>query len=235
MSRSVLIIDPSSVCRLGLVTLLGRDPSIDVIGQVSSVPQSQRVLQSFVPALVILGAFGIGQSVLAGIADLRSAAPGIRVVLLLPSASRAIAQRALAAGAVGCFSKQVAPARLLASLRALLDSGQVLRPTPSSPLASTVARRQRPSFAAPSQFMAELTTREREVLALVADGLSNRDISRRLSVSEGTIKVHMKGLLRKMGFRSRVQAAIWAASQSQPSRARAALAKEIKPPRSRAR
>ena len=115
---------------------------------------------------------------------------------------------ALRAGASGFLLKDVPPEQLVAGIRAVADGDALLAPTVTRRLVETFVRSAR--VAAPPAALAELTEREREVLALMARGLSNAEIAERLVVSGTTVKTHVARVLQKLGLRDRVQAVVLA-------------------------
>jgi DNA-binding NarL/FixJ family response regulator len=113
--------------------------------------------------------------------------------------------RAIRAGARGYVSKEVEPSALAAAIRAVAAGHVLLGPEIAAELL-----RPGPADAAGSAIQPQLTAREREVLELIARGLSNREIARALTLSEKTVKTHVSNVLMKLGVSDRTQAALWA-------------------------
>jgi two-component system, NarL family, nitrate/nitrite response regulator NarL len=136
-----------------------------------------------------------------------------RVVMLTVSNSDEDLVAALRAGADGYLLKDMEPESLLESLREAARGRMVLSDTLTEMLAHALRKDNRPT---PVE-QAGLTEREREILGLIAQGRSNKLIARELDITEGTVKVHVKHLLKKLNLRSRVEAAVWMVEQGKPA------------------
>jgi two-component system nitrate/nitrite response regulator NarL len=134
-----------------------------------------------------------------------------RVIMLTVSDHEEDLVGALRAGADGYLLKDMEPEQLLASLKAAAQGQMAL----SERLVGTLAYALRAESRPTDPEKAGLTDREREILRLIAEGMSNKVIARKLDISEGTVKVHVKNLLKKLNLRSRVEAAVWAVNKSQ--------------------
>jgi two-component system nitrate/nitrite response regulator NarL len=137
--------------------------------------------------------------------------PSIRVIMLTVSDNPQDLIQAIRAGVDGYLLKDLDPDEILKSLRQGIDGKTVLSPTMMRALADTFKN----ETAQETEYrnLDELTNREKAVLQCVAKGLSNKAIAQQLQISDGTVKVHVKHVLRKLNFRSRVEAAVWMADQ----------------------
>jgi two-component system nitrate/nitrite response regulator NarL len=133
-----------------------------------------------------------------------------RVVMLTVSDQSSDLVAAVRAGADGYLLKDMEPEEIIASLAEALD-GQMAIPERLGRVLALAMREDDGSER--NAMMASLTEREREILGCLANGLSNKLVGRELGIAEGTVKVHVKSLLRKLNFRSRLEAAIWAVEQ----------------------
>jgi two-component system nitrate/nitrite response regulator NarL len=142
--------------------------------------------------------------------QLRASGVGTPVVMLTMSREDVDLSAALRGGAQGYLLKDIEPEELVPALEAALHGDNVVAREMVGTLASLVRSGAGPEQAArrPAAPFSELTPRELEILERVADGLSNKMIARALDITDGTVKLHVKGILRKLGMRSRVEAAV---------------------------
>jgi two-component system, NarL family, nitrate/nitrite response regulator NarL len=208
----VVIIDDHPLFRKGARQLLEPGTGFEVVGEASSGQEGLRLVERLKPGLVLLDLNMAEMDGLETLRRLRHADPQAVVVMLTVSDHQGDLLAALRAGASGYLLKDMEPEDLLAQLRQVLDGHLVL----SEGLAEMLARAVRQERAATPVEQAGLTEREIEILKHISDGLSNKHIARRLDITEGTVKVHVKNLLRKLNLRSRVEAAVWAVEQQRP-------------------
>lgn len=203
----VLIVDDHPVVRQGLVTLLSVQDDITVVGEAGDGPSALSLAESLSPDVILLdlklpGMDGVG--VLSSLAGAVSANPvsasPVRVLVLTSATEPGWADRAMKAGAAGVVYKDIDPDALVRAIRSVHD-GNVL-------LAVRAAQSLRDR--GPRGSLETLTPREREVLGLIAEGRSNREIARSLRVSEKTVKAHVSSVLAKLGVQDRTQAAVLA-------------------------
>ena len=208
----VVIIDDHPLFRKGARQLLEPGTGFEVVGEASSGQEGLRLVEQLKPGLILLDLNMAEMDGLETLRRLRHADPQAIVVMLTVSDHEGDLLAALRAGASGYLLKDMEPEDLLAQLRQVLDGHLVL----SEGLAEMLARAVRQERAATPLEQAGLTEREMEILKHISDGLSNKHIARRLDITEGTVKVHVKNLLRKLNLRSRVEAAVWAVEQQRP-------------------
>jgi two-component system nitrate/nitrite response regulator NarL len=210
MPFTVLVVDDHPLFRKGVVQLLRMDPEIEVVGEAGNRAEALAQVRGQEPDLILLDLNLKGDNGIAILGELKEDDPSRRVVMLTVSDAPDDLVGAIRAGADGYLLKDMEPEDLLARVREALTGTTVI----SEALAGRLARALRDeAYGAahrPSRDLADLTERETAVLRCVAAGQSNKLIGRTLSISEGTVKVHVKHLLKKLGFRSRVEAAVWA-------------------------
>lgn len=215
MPSTVLIVDDHPLFRRGVAQLLAMDPEIEVIGEAAHGAAALDLARSRDPDLILLdlnlktgqGAGDNGIDVLAAIKD---EDPSRRVVMLTVSDAPEDLLRAIRAGADGYLLKDMEPEDLLARVREALAGTVVIPDALTRQLALALRDEAQGSAGKSERDLALLTEREQGVLRCIADGQSNKLIARSLGIAEGTVKVHVKHLLKKLGFRSRVEAAVWA-------------------------
>jgi DNA-binding NarL/FixJ family response regulator len=195
----VLVVDDHAVVRAGLAQLLCGADDMDVVGQAADGAEAVALAERLAPDVVVMDLQMPGMD---GVeATRRLVGQGAAQVLVLTSFSdseRIVA--ALDAGAVGYLLKDSDPEELLAGVRAVHRGESPLHPRAARQLLS--ARSASPAAA--------LTAREREVLTLVREGLANKQIARRLGISERTVKAHLTSTFAAIGVQDRTQAAVWA-------------------------
>ena len=192
---SVLIVDDHPVVRQGLRALLEVQDDMTVAGEAGDGPAAISLAESLRPDIVLLDLKLPGMD---GVAVLRPLhAEGLRVLVLTSATEPSAAAAAVRAGAAGVVYKDIDPAALVRAIRSVHDGNVLLAPE----AIGSLVRGSRADT---------LTAREREVLAGIADGKSNREIARLLRVSEKTVKAHVSAVLAKLGVQDRTQAAVYA-------------------------
>jgi DNA-binding NarL/FixJ family response regulator len=192
---SVLIVDDHPVVRQGLRALLEVQDDMTVAGEAGDGPAAISLAESLRPDIVLLDLKLPGMDGVAVLRPLRAA--GLRVLVLTSATEPSAAAAAVRAGAAGVVYKDIDPAALVRAIRSVHDGNVLLAPE----AVGSLIRGSRADT---------LTAREREVLAGIADGKSNREIARLLQVSEKTVKAHVSAVLAKLGVQDRTQAAVYA-------------------------
>lgn len=203
---TVLIADDHPVVRQGLAVLLEVQDDITLIGQAGDGAEAVRLTLQHDPDVLLLD---LKLPVLDGLgvlARLQAQPVRTRVLVLTSAAGPSGPALALQAGAAGFLYKDVDPDALVRAIRSVHDGHTVLAPEAAGLVTA------RPGSDA--RGVAALTSREREVLALLADGRSNREIARSLGVAEKTVKTHVSAVLAKLGVADRTQAALLAVRQA---------------------
>ena len=203
----VLVIDDHPLFRKGVADLIAMEPALHLVGEAADGEGGLRLAQELKPDLILLDLHMKGLDGIVTLTRLR-ADPTLdaRIVMLTVSDTETDVIAALRAGADGYLIKDMEPEDLLAMLREAMRGRLVISPQLTELLAR--ALRDSPGPKPPDQ--ADLTPREREILDMLAQGWSNKLIARDLDLAVGTIKVHVKHILKKLGLKSRVEAAVWA-------------------------
>jgi len=203
----VLIVDDHPVVRRGLRVLLEVQDGIEVVGEAGDGPAALAQAAELTPDVILLDLKLPGMDGHAVLAELKAAAsPGqqsrARVLVLTSATEPASASLAVRSGASGVLYKDVDPDALVRAIRSVHDGHLLLAPE----AAGSLVRQGNSGGAAGG--IDSLTGREREVLAEIAKGRSNREIARALTVSEKTVKAHVSAVLAKLGVQDRTQAAL---------------------------
>jgi DNA-binding NarL/FixJ family response regulator len=207
---AVLIADDQALVRVGLGKILESEPDMEVVGEAGDGEDAIAAARTLRPDVVLMD---IRMPVLDGIEATRrivAAQPGTRVLMLTTFGLDGYVFDALRAGASGFMLKDAPPEEIAAAVRIVARGEALLAPAVTRAVVEEFARHTPARAAEPPPALAELTPREREVLDLLARGLSNPEICERLVISEATAKTHVARILQKLDLRDRVQAVIYA-------------------------
>jgi DNA-binding NarL/FixJ family response regulator len=207
VSIRVLVADDQAMIRAGFRRLLADEPDIDVVAEAENGLEAVEKAGRFDPAVVLMD---IRMPQLDGIEATRrilAANPAARILILTTFDLDEYVYEALRAGASGFVLKDEPPEQLLAAIRTVAAGDALLSPAVTRRVIERFARLPDP---APRRELDELTSREREIFRLIANGLSNAEIGRELFISETTVKTHVTHVFQKLGVRDRVQAVVLA-------------------------
>lgn len=208
---TVAIIDDHPLFRRGVHELLDLEPAVEVVGEAGTREEALDLVRRYEPDLTILDLNMKGSSGVEILSTLKEEDPSRRIVILTVSDSGKDLTACIQAGADGYFLKDMEPEQFLKSIRQALE-GQIIVDASMMAFLTTSLRAKMRSVV---QERPVLTGREGDVLELIAKGCTNKVIARRLDITEGTVKGHVKHILKKLGCRSRVEAAVWAAQQKE--------------------
>ncbi|MFN2332278.1 MAG: two-component system response regulator NarL [Halomonas sp.] len=207
---SILIIDDHPLLRRGVSQLLELEDDLELVGEAGEPEAGIRLTLELDPDMVLLDLHMPGMNGIETLKRLRGEGFAGRVVMFTVSDHEEDVVDALQAGADGYLLKDMDPDELVRQMRQVSLGRMVISESLTALLAGAL-RSQRSQPAAPD--IHSLTQREREILCELAGGLSNKMIARQLDITEGTVKVHVKHLLKKLNLRSRVEAAVWAVQE----------------------
>jgi DNA-binding NarL/FixJ family response regulator len=205
----LLIADDDDLMRAGLIELLTADPEIEIIGQASTGREAVEQARRLAPDVVLMDVRMPDPDGIAATRELSRATPEARVLILTTFEHDDYIFGALRAGASGFLLKRTRPEELIAAVHTIAAGDSLLSPSVTRRVIDRMAQQPTPELADPGK-LDELTPRERQVLELIARGLSNREIAAALVVEESTIRTHVKRILAKLDLRDRVQAVIFA-------------------------
>jgi two-component system, NarL family, nitrate/nitrite response regulator NarL len=207
---SILIIDDHPLLRRGVSQLLELEDDMALVGEAGEPETGIRLALELDPDMVLLDLNMPGMNGIETLKRLRDGGYAGRVVMFTVSDHEEDVVAALQGGADGYLLKDMDPDEMIRQLRQASLGRMVLSDSLTALLAEAL-RSQRSQPATPD--IHSLTQREREILRELAGGLSNKMIARKLDITEGTVKVHVKHLLKKLNLRSRVEAAVWAVQE----------------------
>lgn len=208
MSIRILLIDDHPLFRKGVAQLVRADDDLELAGEVSDGASGVALAAELDPDLILID---LNMKLMNGIETLRQLkGSGVRArcVMLTVSDDERDVLDAMKAGADGYLLKDMEPEELCARIKQSVGGNVVLDASVAGLLANALN-------APPAASHSDLTDREREILGLLADGRSNKEIARELGISDATVKVHIKHLLRKLNMKSRLEAAVWALQNPQ--------------------
>ncbi|MEU3491320.1 response regulator transcription factor [Streptomyces massasporeus] len=208
-SARVVVADDQTVVREGIVMLLGLLPGIEVVGAAGDGEEAVALVAGLAPDVVLMDLRMPRCDGVEATRRIRAEHPGTQVVVLTTFADDESLFPALEAGARGYLTKDAGGDEIVRAVRSVLSGDAGLSPGIQRRLLERLAQAE-PAPAAPSEPPDGLTAREMEVLLLIAEGLNNPEIARRLHVSTATVKTHINNLFTKTGLKDRAQAVRYA-------------------------
>lgn len=198
----VFLVDDHEIVRRGIADLLQREADLDVVGEAGDVAHAKSRIAATEPDVALLDLRLPDGDGITLCRDIRSEHAATRCLILTAYDDDAAVTAAVLAGASGYVLKQVTGSRLVEDIRAVARGRSLLPPAASRAVAARVEDRDDPRYGS-------LQLRERQVLGLIAQGMTNRQIGERLGLAEKTVKNYVSGLLRKLGLERRTQAAVY--------------------------
>lgn len=206
-TKKILLVDDHPLLLKGVSQLLELEDDLEVVGEASNGDKATTMALELDPDLILLDLSMRGMDGIETLAVMRDAGITAHIVVFTVSDDRSDVISALKAGADGYLLKDVEPEVLVQSIQQACSGKTVLSDQLTEVLASSFRKDRK------EQDLSQLTRRERQILNHIAEGLSNKLIARKLDIADSTVKVHVKHLLKKLGFRSRVEAAVWMVDQ----------------------
>jgi DNA-binding NarL/FixJ family response regulator len=204
----VLLVDDQKLMREGLRVLLELEPDLQVVGEAENGAAALEAYAAYQPDVVLMDVRMPGMDGVEATWRLRERWPVARVIILTTFDDDEYVFEGLRAGALGYLLKDVSGTDLAQTIRTVAAGGALIEPSVAQKVLAEFARLA-PPIRAPDVGLPEpLSERERGILELLAQGLSNREIGVRLSLAEGTVKNYVTAILQKLGVRDRTQAAI---------------------------
>jgi len=201
----ILLVDDHPLLRKGLCQLIEMEDDLEVIGEASSGQEALVLAEEHKPDLIVLDLNMQGMDGLETLKAMRAAGINAHIIMLTVSDNDEDVVCAITYGADGYLLKDMDPELILEKIRQAAHGEMVL----SEKLTHILAGAIRKDGGSKTSLLATLTSREHEILKQISKGLSNKLIARALGITDGTVKVHVKHILKKLNLRSRVEAVVW--------------------------
>jgi len=205
----VLLVDDDDLMRAGITAVLSSDETIEVVGEAAEGRAAVERATALRPDVILMDVRMPGLDGIAATREVLGVSPDVKVVILTTFEQDDYVFGALSAGASGFLLKRTRPEELIAAIHTIAAGDSLLSPSVTRTVIRRLAHEPAPDTSSAAR-LEELTRREREVLELIAQGLSNGQIAAALVVEESTVKTHVKHILRKLRLRDRVHAVIFA-------------------------
>jgi DNA-binding NarL/FixJ family response regulator len=206
----VVIVDDHALFRRGLDRVLSSEPDIEIVGEAADGVEAVQRVEELLPDVVVMDVRMPRASGIEAARQLRSTAPGTKVMMLTVSDLEEDLYEAVKAGVSGYLLKEVAIEEVADAVRAVAAGQSLVSPSMTSKLLEEFNVLSRRADERQRSLTTKLTDREVEVLRLVAKGLSNREIGSELYISENTVKNHVRNVLEKLHLHSRMEAVVYA-------------------------
>jgi len=203
----VLVVDDQELFRRGITMLLSAEPGIEVVGEAGDGIEGATLAESTAPDVVLLDVRMPRRSGIEACIDIKQAVPSAKILMLTVSDEEADLYEAVKSGASGYLLKDSSIEDVAQVVRVVSDGQSLISPSMAVKLIDEFKALARPEREVPGP---RLTDRELQVLKLVAKGLNNREISKQLSISENTVKNHVRNILEKLQLHSRMEAVMYA-------------------------
>ena len=208
MKIRILLVDDHTLFRSGIKSLLQRQDDFEVVGEAGDGLEGVKRAKLLTPDVVLLDLHMPGVSGPEALRLITEESPATRVIMLTVSEDAEDLVDCLRAGAQGYLLKNIDTDYLLDSIRHAADGESVMSPQMTAKLMASV--RSAPRQTPPAADKERLSPREREIMAWLARGASNKEMARNLDLAESTVKIHVQNILKKLNLSSRVQAAVYA-------------------------
>jgi DNA-binding NarL/FixJ family response regulator len=206
----VLICDDHALFRRGLAMVLESEEGIEVAGEASDGDEAVLLAEELVPDVVLMDVRMPKRSGIEATRAIAEVLPTARIVMLTVSDEEEDLYDAIKAGAAGYLLKEISIEEVAGAIRQVVDGQSLITPSMASKLLAEFTNLAKKADAKQAVISPKLTTRELEVLKLVAQGMSNKEIAAALYISENTVKNHVRNILEKLHLHSRMEAVVYA-------------------------
>ncbi len=205
--QRIMLVDDHEVVRLGLKALIERQPTMEVVAEATTAAEAVAKSEAHRPDVIVMDIRLSGPSGIEACREITTALPSVKVIMLTSYAEDDMLFAAIRAGAAGYVLKQAGGQDVIRALEAVAAGHSLLDPALTERVFNEVRRAAR---AQEVSAFAPLTEQERRVLALVAEGKTNREIAQELHLGEGTVRNYVSNILGKLGVANRAEAAAYA-------------------------
>jgi len=206
----ILIVDDHPIVRQGIMSFLAADDELEIKGEAGNGEEAIELAEKLVPDVVIMDIVMPGMDGIEALQQIKRSRPNTRIIIFTSFAQDDKVLPAIRAGADGYLLKGIPPAELVDAIKSVCDGEAALHPDIARKLMLHISDR------AKIDTEETLTPREIEILELIAKGLSNNEIAKRLIISNRTVKTHVSNILHKLNMTHRVQAALYVATKNLP-------------------
>jgi two-component system NarL family response regulator len=206
----VLVCDDHALFRRGLQMVLEQEDDLELVGEASDGVEVVTKAQELMPDVILMDVRMPKRSGIEAASEIKEALPHVKILMLTISDEEADLYEAIKAGASGYLLKEIPIEEVADAIRSVWAGQSRISPSMASKLLTEFAAMSKASEDKPQMPAPRLTEREMEVLRLVAQGLNNRDIAKKLFISENTVKNHIRNILEKLHLHSRMEAVVYA-------------------------
>jgi DNA-binding NarL/FixJ family response regulator len=206
----VLVCDDHALFRRGLQMVLEQEDDLELVGEASNGVEVVTKAQELMPDVILMAVRMPKRSGIEAATEIKETLPHVKILMLTISDDEADLYEAIKAGASGYLLKEIPIEEVADAIRSVWAGQSRISPSMASKLLSEFAAMSKASEDKPQMPAPRLTDREMEVLRLVAQGLNNRDIAKKLFISENTVKNHIRNILEKLHLHSRMEAVVYA-------------------------
>lgn len=208
----ILLVDDQRLMRDGMRTLLSLEPDLEVVGEAGNGLEGVQQALLLRPDVVLMDIRMPGMNGVEATREIRHALPDTRVMVLTTFDDDDLVMDALLEGAGGYLTKDLPAEEIAEAVRKVQTGGVVMPPPIAAKVVAELGRRSTAPAPATEEkkLLEQLTDRERDVLRLLGQGYSNKEVGETLYITEGTAKNHVSSVIEKLGLRDRTQAALWA-------------------------
>jgi len=207
----VLVVDDTLIAREGIISILSDTSLINIVGEAEDGNEAVRMAEELMPDVILMDLKMPGLDGVSATEHIKTVNPNVKILILTVSEDKQDLVRAVKAGASGYLLKDVKKDEFIKAIKAVHNGESIINPAMAADLLEEFRNLSKESEKRPTSLTSKLTIKEQEVLKLLAEGLENKEIAKKLLSSESTVKNHVSNILSKLQFENRVQAAVLAA------------------------
>jgi len=209
----VLVVDDTLIAREGIISILSDTSLINIVGEAEDGNEAVRMAEELMPDVILMDLKMPGLDGVSATEHIKTVNPNVKILILTVSEDKQDLVRAVKAGASGYLLKDVKKDDFIRAIKAVHNGESIINPTMAADLLEEFRNLSKESEKRSASLTSKLTSKEQEVLKLLAEGLDNKEIAKKLLLSKSTVKNHVSNILSKLQFENRVQAAVLAAHE----------------------